>query len=175
MSIYQTIHHLIDLRSFSNLWFWIALAVLWSSASHYVLGVPYDMVTRARANGGQAQTDLEDLTRINVGRYLFIARTSGLWLLGFLFFSLTALVTLGFYYHVEFAQALFLLMAPMSLVGVLSVATARRIEAGENTGAALQRRLHWHRFTTQAIGMVAILITSMWGMYENLQFSVMWR
>ncbi len=46
--------------SFSNLWYWIALAVMWSSTSHWVLGVPYDMIQRARREGGQAEADLED-------------------------------------------------------------------------------------------------------------------
>ena len=43
---------------------WIVLAVAWSSASHWVLGVPFDMVMRARRQGGQAAADLEDLARI---------------------------------------------------------------------------------------------------------------
>ena len=38
----------IDMRSFSNLWYWVALAVLWSSASHWVMGIPHDMIYRAR-------------------------------------------------------------------------------------------------------------------------------
>ena len=67
---YQTLFEMIDMRSFSNLWFWIALAVMWSTASHWVLGVPFDMVLRARRHGGEAQADLEDIVRINVVRRL---------------------------------------------------------------------------------------------------------
>ena len=37
MAWYQTVLELIDMRSFSSLWYWIGLAVLWSSASHWVL------------------------------------------------------------------------------------------------------------------------------------------
>ncbi len=173
MSFYNTVVELIDLRSFSNLWFWIVLAVVWSSTSHWVLGVPYDMVSRARRHGGQAQADLETITRINVDRLLFIARTSGLWLLGFMFFLLTTLASLGFYYKVEFAQAVFLLALPLSGVGGLSFATARRIAGGEDAGDALDRRLHRHRLMTQVIGMVAIFVTAMWGMYQNIQLSIL--
>lgn len=169
---YRSIFQLIDLRSFSNLWFWIALAVTWSSTSHWVLGVPYDMILRARRHGGQALTDLEDIARINVNRILYIARTSGLWLLAFLFFALTTLAALGFFYRVEFAQAVFLLAAPLSLVGALSIRTAFHIEAGENKGEALQHRLHVHRFATQLIGIMAIFVTAMWGMYQNIHVSV---
>ncbi len=93
---YQTVFELIDMRSFSNLWFWIALAVMWSTASHWVIGVPYDLVLRARRQGGQAETDLEDLVRVNVNRLLYVARVSGLWLLGFGCFFLTALAITGF-------------------------------------------------------------------------------
>lgn len=82
MDWYQTLFEMIDMRSFSNLWFWIALAVMWSTASHWVLGVPFDMVLRARRYGGEAQADLEDIVRINVNRLLYISQVSGLWLLG---------------------------------------------------------------------------------------------
>lgn len=164
----QTIFEVIDMRSFSNLWFWIALAVLWSSASHWVLGVPFDMITRARKHGEQAQADLETIVRINVDRILYIGRVSGLVLLGFLCFVLTALALLGFVYNVEFAQALFLIGLPMSLVGMLSLATARRIEAEAPTGEALHRRLIRHRQFVQLIGMVSIFVTALWGMWQNL-------
>ena len=54
----RNVFELIDMRSFSNLWFWIALAVLWSSVSHWVLGVPWDMVMRARKDDRRRPPDL---------------------------------------------------------------------------------------------------------------------
>ncbi|XHY18533.1 hypothetical protein SuNHUV7_33470 (plasmid) [Pseudoseohaeicola sp. NH-UV-7] len=165
---HQTVFELIDMRSFSNLWFWIALAVMWSTASHWVIGVPYDLVLRARRQGGQVETDLEDLVRINVNRLLYVARVSGLWLLGFGCFFLTALAITGFMYDVEFAQAVFLLLFPMSIVGLLSLSTARLIETEHLVGEALHRRLGRHRFFTQFIGMISIFLTAMWGMFQNL-------
>ncbi|MEL6449749.1 MAG: component of SufBCD complex [Pseudomonadota bacterium] len=168
MDWHETIFELIDMRSFSNLWFWIALAVLWSTASHWVLGVPYDMVARARRHGGQAALDLEDLVRINVNRLLYIGNISGLWLLGLTCFVLTGLALLGFVYGVEFAQAVFLLAFPMSLVGALNLSTARLIQAEGAQGEVLWRRLARHRTWVQAIGMVAIFVTALWGMYQNL-------
>lgn len=164
----QSVFEVIDMRSFSNLWFWIALAVVWSTASHWVLGVPFDLVQRAARQGGQAQADLEDMVRINVNRMLYIGRVSGLWLLGFVCFLLTTLCALGFWYDIEFAQALFLISFPMSIVGALSLSTARLIEAQQPTGPALHKRLVRHRVYTQFIGMLAIFVTAMWGMYQNL-------
>jgi hypothetical protein len=165
---YQTLFELIDMRSFSNLWFWIVLAVTWSTASHWVLGVPYDMVLRARRQGAQAEVDLEDMVRINVNRLLFIAQVSGLWILGFACFGLTMLVLLGFVYAMEFAQAVFLLAFPLSLIGALSLSTARLIQSESATGERLRKRLTRHRLYTQIIGMVSIFITAIWGMYQNV-------
>ncbi len=164
----QIITEVIDLRSFSNLWYWIALAVVWSSASHWVLGVPYDMVLRARRRGGQAMADLEDLVRINVNRLLLIGSVSGLWLIGLGSGLLTVLGVLGFWYRVEFAQAVFLIAFPMSFVGLLSVSTASLIAAEHSQGEKLCQRLVRHRFWVQLIGMVAIFVTAMWGMYKNV-------
>lgn len=168
MDWYTNISELIDLRSFSNLWFWIALAVLWSTASHWVLGVPYDMVVRARRVGGQAEIDLEDMVRINTNRLLYIAGVSGLLLLGLGCFVLTTLAVLGFWYKVEFAQAVFLLAFPMAIVGLMNVSTARLIQEKQMAGEILRRRLGRHRTWTQVIGMIAIFVTALWGMYQNL-------
>lgn len=168
MDFYRTVFEVIDMRSFSNLWYWIGLAVLWSSASHWVLGVPWDMLARARRRGGQAEADFEALVRINVRRLIYIDEMAGLWLIGFGSFLLTALAIIGFWYRVEFAQALFLLVAPMSVVGGLSLATARAIARRGLTGAALRRRMALHRLTIQAVGVVAVFVTATWGMYQNL-------
>ncbi len=168
MDWYQTLFELIDMRSFSNLWFWIVLAVIWSTASHWVLGVPFDMVLRARRQGEQAEIDLEDMVRINVNRLLFIAQVSGLWILGFSCFGLTMLALLGFYYEMEFAQAVFLLAFPLSLIAVLSLSTARLIQSEGATGDRLRKRLTRHRLYTQIIGMLSIFVTAIWGMYQNV-------
>lgn len=173
MDWYRIVFDLIDMRSFSNLWFWIALAVLWSSTSHWVVGIPFDTIQRARRYGGEYLGDLETLARINVNRLLYIANTAGLWLVGLTTALLSGLIVLGFVYRMEFAQAVSCLLVPMCLVGFLTIRTARLIAGGENTGAALFRRLSRHRMTTQAIGMLAIFITSMWGMWQNMHIGVL--
>jgi hypothetical protein len=170
---YASIFELIDMRSFSNLWFWIALAVVWSSASHWVLGVPYDMVLRARRKPGQATADLEALTRVNIARMLYIGEVAGLWLLGIGCFILSTLAVLGFAYDVEFAQALFLLGFPMSIVWLLGLRTARRIVDEAAEGDALCAHLHRHRVVTQVIGTISIFVTALWGMYQNLTIGVL--
>lgn len=169
----RLIFDLIDLRSFSNLWYWIALAVAWSSASHWVLGIPYDMVLRARRMGGQAERDLADIARVNVSRILYIVDEAGVILVALLAFALSTLILSGFVYGFEFSQALVLILLPMSLVGMLSVSTARKIRAAGDTGEVLYRRLAHHRVTVQVMGMVAIFITAFWGMLQNFNISIL--
>lgn len=174
MDWYDTVFELIDMRSFSNLWFWIALAVTWSSASHWVLGVPWDMAIRARKSQSvQAMTDFEDMVRININRLLYVARESGLLMAGLVAFVMTVLLLLGFVYDNEFAQALFLLGFPLLLVGGLSVWAAQRIAAQDLTGVALIKRLQTHRLVIQVIGMVSIFVTAMWGMYQNMNANIL--
>ncbi len=166
MDIYTTIFEVIDFRSFSNLWYWIALAVLWSTTTHWVLGVPFDLVTRARRQGGQAEDDLIAVVRVNVNRILYMGEVLGIVLTGLTCALLTGLAVLGFYYRLEIAQAVFLMMFPMSLVGLLSLRTASIIRAEDGRG--LYKRLSTHRNIVRGIGMVSIFITGMWGMYQNL-------
>ncbi len=168
MDWYSKVFELIDMRSFSNLWYWIALAAVWSAASHRVMGVPWDLVHRAARNGGQFQQDLETLVRINVTRILYISAVSGLWLIGLGSALLTALTILGLWYKVEFAQAVLLLAAPMTLVGLITLNTARLIADTQPSGSDLRRVLTRHRITVQFIGMVSIFVTAMWGMYQNI-------
>jgi hypothetical protein len=169
----QLITELIDLRSFSNLWYWIALAVTWSQASHWVIGVPFDMVMRARRIGGEASRDLDDMTRVCVNRILYIHHTAGIPLVAVVAAILTSLGLLGFVYEVEFCQAVFLIAFPMGIVGLLTLRTASRIAAENESGEALMNRLKWHRRAVQGLGMVSIFLTAMWGMLQNLNISVL--
>ncbi|ALI54372.1 hypothetical protein [Celeribacter marinus] len=168
MSIWQTIFEVIDMRSFSNLWYWIALAVLWSTASHFVLGVPFDLAQKALKHGGERMQDLEDLVRINVNRLGNIAEISGLVIVAMASGGLTILFALGVFYDVEFAQAVFLMAFPMTIVFFLNIRTAKRILVNAPRGEALVDVLRRHRLKTQMIGMLFIFITAMWGMYQNI-------
>lgn len=173
MDLGLRIFEVIDMRSFSNLWFWISLAVLWSTASHWIIGVPFDMVSRARKHEGEAQSDLEVLVAINVNRILYISDVSGTSLLTLMSFLLTGLAVLGFYYGVEFAQAVFLLALPLSLLTLLNIRTSRLIRATDASGEELRRRLSVHRVWVQGMGIVSIFVTALWGMLQNFTYGVL--
>ena len=171
--MYSSILELIDMRSFSNLWYWIGLAVLWSFAGHWTVGVPYDLVVRARRIGGQTELDLLDIVRINVNRLLYIVEVSGLVILGLGCFFFSGLAILGFHYEVEFAQALFLLLFPLCFVMLVNITAAHRLRRQEPTLEIISKSLMRCRVYTQIIGMIAILITSLWGMYQNFSATLL--
>ena len=170
---YSTIFELIDMRSFSNLWYWIVLAVAWSTASHWVMGVPFDLVVRARRVGGQIEADLLDIVRIHTNRILYVVEMSGAILLALACFIFAGLATLGFFYGIEFAQAVFLLLFPMTIVLIINIVHARRLRRQELTMERVSKSLSRCRLYTQIIGMIAILVTSLWGMYQNISIGVL--
>jgi len=172
---YNSVFTLIDTRSFSNLWFWIVLAVMWSSVSHYILGVPFDMVVRARRHGGEAMHDLEALVAIQTRRRVHVMHASGVWMTVLWAALLSGLAVLGFGYGMEFAQALALLGFPAALVVALGFRLALRLELEAPGGETLTRILTWHRLIVQVIGLSAILITALWGMWHNISLSVLGR
>lgn len=168
LDLARTLVEVIDARSFTNAWYWMVVAVFWSTLSHYVLGVPFDMIARARRSSDQALADLTRLVDINVRRILYISRVSGLILIALWAFVLSGLVLLGFWYWIELAQAISFLAVPATLIGVMTMRSARIIDRDRPEGQDLIRRLLRHRFWTHVTGMISIFITAMFGMYHNL-------
>lgn len=166
MNFLDLVTEVIDLRSFSNLWFWIVLAILWSALSQRVMGVPYYIVLRAHRGDEQCIDDMDTLVRITVRRMLAVADASGPALVGIAAFILTGLAVTGFVYRVEFCQALFLLITPLFLIGGLSVWTARRIVVQDFVD--LPRALRLHRLIVQVLGIIFIFVTAFWGMFVNV-------
>jgi hypothetical protein len=56
---------------------------------------------------------------------------------------------------------------------LLSLRTSLMIEAGDGQGEDLHRRLHRHRLSTQVLGIISIFVTSLFGMYQNMQIGVL--
>ena len=83
------------MRSFSSVWFWIILALAWSSVSQNVMGAPFDLIVKARRTGGQAAEDLNTLVGIFVRRRLVVVRRAGHWVLGFQVMVLTTVCIIG--------------------------------------------------------------------------------
>ena len=169
MDFLDLVTEVIDLRSFSNLWYWIVLAVMWSSLSHWVLGIPYHIVQRARRGHEDSRRDLLILVEVNARRIREFAALSSTLLVAASGFVLSALAVLGWAYGVEFAQAILLLLVPLLAVTALNFLTAHRVaDADLDMVYSYMRN---HRMIVQLLGVISIFITAFWGMYTNVTVS----
>ncbi|MBT9383287.1 component of SufBCD complex [Pseudooceanicola sp. CBS1P-1] len=166
---------LLDLRSFSNLWFWIVLAGIWTFAGSLLVGVPHALAAEAQAEGSAAERDLHDLVRIRAIRAETLVERQGVWFAGLGTFLLTVLALLGFLYDVEFGQAAFLILFPLSLCWLMSLQSFRRMGRERPDTAGLLLRLRRLRVSIQAVGLIAVLATSAWGMYVNALHGILGR
>jgi hypothetical protein len=168
LTLIDIITGLIDFRTFSNIWYWLAVMVTWAVATHWVIGVPFDMVVRARRQGGQAAQDLDILVAINLRRLLTLSGTPAVILVGIGAFVVTAAAMLGFVYGLELAQGLFCLVFPLVFVAVLTWRSCQRLALDQQTGPALIRALVRLRFWIQLIAITALFCTALLGIYVML-------
>lgn len=141
--------------SFYSVWYWVLTVVVWTLACHRTLGVPYDMVLRARRLPDVAQ-DVDRLATIHAERVAGIYRRSGAVLAAVCGFALAALATLGFWGWIEAAQAAFVLLLPLSAVAFATGRLALALRGSGERGEALRRRLARRRFWNQVIAVLAI-------------------
>ena len=173
LAFFENMLSLIDMRSFASVWFWIVMALYWSSVSQGVLSAPYDLIVRARKGDARDQADLLALVGIHVRRRLVLMRRAGHWIVGFTMAVLTLVSMLAFLYHLEFAQALFLLLLPMTLVRLFSLRLCFRIEREQPQGERLARLLLQHRLLMQALGVLSIFVAAVWGMLHVMSRSAL--
>lgn len=132
---------------FLSIWYWIMTLAVWTSVCHRTLGVPNDMVLRARRLPEVADR-VDDLARITSARIGGIYDAAGIPLAALAGFGLTALFVAGFVSGLEFAKAAFVLAFPLSIVGYstlrLALAVRRKGQAGNDLRRSLVKRRIWH-------------------------------
>lgn len=162
----QDIFNLLNTGSFSSLWYWLFLAVMWSIVSHRPLGVPYDLIGRARRHP-EVRADLLALTGIAARRLIGFGQ-EGVLFVSVAFALIGFVAVLGFVEGYQFCQALTLILVPMVIVALLGLRAARRIEpmtrATPADPKAVIGALIMHRMLVQGIGAVSILLSALWGM-----------
>lgn len=182
---------LLDLRSFSSIWYWLMLTWLWTRSGRNLLGVPVEVVQRAhraaQATGpggadhgtpaaeqqGHPGLLLLDWLLLTLPRW-HLPSQSGAVLLGTGAFLLTLLAGLGFGYAQELAQAVFLLVAPFGVLMLMRVRLARRLapllaQAQARTLAPTvvardsARLLMRHRWQVLALSTASVAAAAIWG------------
>ncbi|WP_435168099.1 component of SufBCD complex [Falsirhodobacter sp. 1013] len=170
MQWYELVFSAISLRSFSVLWFWIALAGFWTIVTRNVMGVPQDVILNARTDARAAEEMLW-LTRFHVRRKLAMPAGLRVALVAVVAFVLSGLLALALA-GLDAAQALFLMGAPWALIEALRLRLAHRLAAEAPDAETLANRLIWHRIMVQAIATTAIFITLIWGVWRVLSLSI---
>ena len=157
----------ISLRSFSSLWYWVAVAVFWIAATGRVLGISFASVNRARG-GGLALMQLETMTQIAVQiwvagwqkwQVLWVALSAA---------TLVGLSLLAFSYGIELAQALWFLVFPYLMIMALQLRLALRILGDDVGDKALITMMYRFRIKVQLIGFTIISLTLAFAFFHLL-------
>lgn len=163
----MTLFQLIDLRSFSTIWYWLMLGAVWTRVLHAPMGVPAEMVLRARRGQPAALSDLTALSGIRV-RQEREAAAWNVWRVAGWSFVLSALAVAGYGYAVEVAQAGFLLLAPFALVRLIVGRCAARLDRERPEGAALVAAHLRLRRQVRLVVLPAVFLAAIWGMAHNI-------
>jgi hypothetical protein len=145
--------------SFLSIWYWVLHAVVWTLACYRTLGVPLDMLHRSRdAPEIAARVDL--LAHLAAARIGGVHDLLGVPIAAVAGFTLATLCVLGFGLGIEAAQAAFVLILPLAVIGYsklrLALFVRRRGLAGAALVLALARRRVWHQFIAILAMCVAV-------------------
>jgi hypothetical protein len=142
--------------SFLSIWYWVLHAVVWTLACYRTLGVPLDMLHRARGMPEIAGR-VDVLARLAAARIGGVHDLFGVPIAAVAGFVLATLFVIGFGLGIEAARAAFILLLPLAIIGYsklrLALAVRRRGIEGADLVLALARRRVWHQFIA-ILGMV---------------------
>lgn len=184
----QGLFDVLDTRSFSSMWYWLLLTLIWTWLGRGALGIPSELVSAVRQRGAAPGAEagavagpdpapesllLLDWLSLVTPRW-HVPDRDGVVLLGAGCFVATLLAGLGFFYGWQAAQALFLLGAPLMVLVVMRVRLAARLRealAGAEAGAqspdaaafAAAGMIARHMRATLVLSVVAVAGAALWG------------
>ena len=168
MNFTDAILRFIELDTFSNVWFWLVVVVAWAIACHWLIGVPFDVMVRARRGDDEALRDLEALVDINLRRFIWFYTKAGPAFAGLAAFFLAGAGLLAVVYRFELAIGLLLLGLPMAAVVLMNLRLALSLHKAPLSGQALVSRLLRVRLWTQFAAAIALFVTAVIGMAFNI-------
>lgn len=168
MDLVRLLFDLLDTRSFATLWYWILLCWLWAASGARVLGLPWDLILAARQGRPGAEEDLTHCLRAELNRRAVEGDGEVMIQIAVCAALLTGLAILGFGHGYELALALFCLVAPRALAGVMAARLAMRLRRDLPIGMALYKILGRHRFGVQMLGLLAIVLAAVLGVLRQL-------
>lgn len=167
---------ILDARSFTSIWYWMGLALIWSLVTRNALGIPATVVQRARHKEGAPRQELLAWLRLTLPRWR-MSGAEGMFLSAAIGFALASFWVLGFRYGMQLAQALVVLLGPLVVLLMLRIRLAARLnrllsrlDAGElsadamaTNAAKLLFRHGWVGFFLSIVGMLlAVMVAAAW-------------
>ncbi len=141
---------------FQSIWYWVLHVVVWTLACSRTLGVPHDMLIRARRMPDVADR-VDILAQVSAERIGGIHDSAGVPIAAATGFLLATLAALGFATGIESAQAILAILLPLAAIGYsklrLALYLRRRRVIGPRLVLLLSRRRVWH----QVISVLAML------------------
>ncbi|MEM8657896.1 MAG: hypothetical protein AAGF22_07350 [Pseudomonadota bacterium] len=165
------VRELMNFNSFWTIWFWLAHVVAWSMASHFTLGVPFDMVVEAnreKEEGGPYARATDAMIQAQIFRFTTLFRRYGMLLSGSTAFLIAVLLTLGTLGDSEFARAMLSIMIPLTLIYIFTIRFAIRMEREGLSGATLRKALGKQRLINQLFGLLGISMAVLLAMYQAI-------
>jgi hypothetical protein len=154
---------LFQTKSFDDIWYWLLLAVSWSLTTYWTMGVGNHDAREAQEKGGKYLSNFETLVGIYCERVEDGIVRYGPSVVLVVSFVLATLATLGFWFWILFAQAMFILTFPLCLTTLVSIVFASRQARAPEEGKKLLKRYRKLRLLKQTIGVFAIATASFWG------------
>lgn len=155
-------------ESFHSVWYWVLIVAVWIFVSNRTLGVPFDMIQRARRIP-EVGLRIDTLAHIAAERAEALYAAIGVPVAAVAGFFLAVLAAAGFGSGVQLAQAVFLILLPLALVTEANVRLARHIRTTGLTGRFLRRALARRRFWNQVIAIGSILATTLMALVNDLR------
>lgn len=156
-----TILDALGISSFETVWYWVLHVLVWTLVTHRTLGVPYDMILRARRLP-EVLDRVEALSLIFSERATALCRRVGVAAALVGGFVLSGLFALGFLSGLVLAQAAFLLLFPLAVIVYSTMTAALRIERRQFRGTVLlqvlARRHFWHQIVAVAALFAALSV-----------------
>ncbi|WP_424926584.1 hypothetical protein [Amaricoccus tamworthensis] len=141
---------------FINLWYWVLTVLIWTVVTHRTIGVPYDMILRAKRSP-EVSKQVDFLAHVHSRRITALHRSAGTLFALFVGFMLSGMFVLGFMWRVEVATAAFLLLFPLTGIGYSTIQTSLSIQERDFRGATLIKILARRRFWHQVVAVVSML------------------
>jgi hypothetical protein len=158
-----------EFESYYSIWYWILLTSVWTVVCYHTLGVSYGMILRAQRSPIVA-AEVDSVALMISFRLGWIRRRLGMPLAAIAGFGLAALAVIGFVAKIEFAQALFMLLFPLSLVAAATLALSRDIVEKKPQGEVLRAMLSRRRRWNQVIAIVTLLATAVAALINDPRF-----